>query len=432
MIIRAVGNMISRKCPFATLNLGKNFGEKVTIMSSKVKAVLEENGEFVQSHETSDSTVTSKNAGDSKIKSIVDGLKSFVNKPNDGTADQIKSEEQVYTFDNLREALINFKTQKDYFDFYEKNSKLLSYDLNVLLLFFDYYSEFLELKTIESSSKKPFNLPPILSHSEDSDEILSSILKIVSNKLSEYSLDPFLTLSFFESLQKIKDASNISLSSNEVYIILQYLVLRTNFLKQIKTRHYPVILKNLEFLFTNPKAVVDAEEIYERIEYEVILEIKRLHSNCVSEINESGNSKGKKGYLANTKLTEYLHKNPELLVELNLIEIFYYFAKNSEGSTEFYEIMAPLLTANLEDYLTSDIKTLVQVYYSIVLVMNTVCKTKNLENLAKYIEKAIEAETNNADNKDFENALLQEHTFLRDMLKWALNNRNKTSLENRI
>lgn len=154
---------------------------------------------------------------------------------------------------------------------------------------------------------------------------------------------------------------------NQIMLKFQYLILRTHFLKNIEYKYFPIILKAFENFFKeDSQTTVDPEEVFEKLEYEILLYLNDRHNVYLSEydsINSSNinnnsnsinNSNSNKKHNNLVKLTSFkdflLQQNNTSLLFLfkdNIIESFILIAKNLEGSLEFYEAIIYMLHANI-------------------------------------------------------------------------------------
>jgi hypothetical protein len=275
--------------------------------------------------------------------------------------------------DKIRRERIDFTALKslssdlEYRNFYEMNKNNFEGDIESKLLFLDYYSSYIN----ETGLKSSF-----------SQSILSNIEEHIPN------LEKFHLLSLIESLQKLD-----FYDENKIWIRIEHILLSTSFLKTIPITYFSLILKAIQPFFSIKNTTISAEEIFETIEYNLILKLKEE-----SKSNE-GNLK-----LENNKITQ-------------IVELFVLFAKNLEGSKELYSMLIEKFFTS-EDLLTifkNNQEYLINMYIStVILIENVDKKCKILNKLLSDIELIFSTQS----------LKTQQLSDLLPILHWALEKRN--------
>ena len=499
----------------------KNLCDIKIKMSPNIKKILNSEEDDIKK------IYTNKYKNNDKINTKInnneeDYIHIYENHENENINTNIKS------VDDLKKQLLLLKTRKDYIIFYLKNNKQLKIlNPSIILLFFDYYSDFIYKEVIKENNVKienkikyvklnrknyndttlvndfaisnkdinEFILNNKINHKEI-DIITEDITKFFLSKITDYEFDNILIISLIESSNKIKTSLDIVINEKELLLKIQYLILRTNFLKEIPVNYYYLLLKVFEDYF-NRESSIDSEEVFEKIEYEIINFIKNQHSLNTAKHKDNKNTKitiknKKKNqqYLSNIysynsltlnlkeksslkislfkkffksffktnsndSIYDFLIDNNDILIEYNLLECYILFAKNAEGSHELYNYFSYLIKPNLHVMLNNKYNNIfytendnydklnrdvfIQVYYSSVIALNKVCNSKHFLRMIKYLEYLIYNEVysksnynNNNNNNDFKEWLAINNVYNSKMLLWSLNNRKKYDIYNKL
>lgn len=250
------------------------------------------------------------------------------------------NKENFFDDDELRE-LTNLK---HFVDFYNKNKKFISNELGKKLIFLEYYSEF-----IEKIPKSKLNGIDFIKFnkvvSNDVREVDLQILK--SNSLFVLSLIESLNkLDFFPG-NKIEESNSNNLS--KLWIHFEYMILRTDFLKTIHFTNFDILLKTFQTFFMIKNTTISSEEIFETIEYEIIIQLRSSKETFLPSQIE------------------------------RLAEIYTLFGKNLEGSEELYNIFIEkvLTKENLEQINKFSINLFTAVCFSSVLIQTYIVPKSN-------------------------------------------------------
>lgn len=254
-----------------------------SISESDIKANISDFGAAVRNNLLS--TFLNKNSND--LESEVENI-NFLDRENQANENNEET--------NLSELLGNFKSFAE-FDFYlENNKQKLANENEILLLYFDYLAEFnLKIKNLKlnnfskDTETEGFTINAETNLTRVSSEldrincfsIIEKIINLIEEKL--LSLDPFLIISFIESLHKSR-----YYSSNKIWIKLEYILLRTNMLRNISMDYYFIISNAFEYYFNREDSTILADEIFELIEYNFILSMKETQTEKVflNKLNE--------------------------------------------------------------------------------------------------------------------------------------------------
>lgn len=334
-------------------------------------------------------------------------------------------ENVILNMNNLITFIEKFKFNNDYENFYLSHIKQFHKHLPLILLFLEYYCTYLinDIKVKSRSHidyiKKTTNKIEENHHYTTLEEskvnfdenitifdpsaknmshlrsnlknniIIYDIVYFVNEELNS-SIDPFLLLSFIESIYKLKNLGafidldnknfshrknnilnffnsniskdedsnkktsqklNIEFLFNSVVLKIQMYVLNNNFLRKISFSHYYLILNLFSTYFKIQDSTIDSEEIFEKVEYEVILFIKEKYKSSLEEANSKVNIESKmekKIYSINEYLTNSSILTSIWLFKDNFIEIFLLMAKNLEGSKIFYEYFTHIISSHLK------------------------------------------------------------------------------------
>jgi len=273
--------------------------------------------------------------------------------------------------------------------YFTGNKNLFEVNDEITLLFFDYFTEFSAQEKQNIYNKKHENNQIIQCELQEVldkiNNMIEKIICVLDNRL--LSLDPFLLISFIESLWKINYYSN-----NKIWIKLEYILVRTNLLRNISMDFYYIVLKAFEGFFNREDSTILPDEIFEVVEYNSILTFKDAEGQKLfKKVNEklivfdknfnySLDKYKKEGLifpLINTSKNRKISflnanniKNPNqnifimrnckeeddspfqefseiesfhLKYFFNLCETFCCFAKNLEGSQDFYKFFIELI-----------------------------------------------------------------------------------------
>lgn len=367
----------------------------------------------------------------SKAKELIDSI--------ERTEDNRKEEVKLNSYeDDLNEDIKSFNTKLDFEEYFVKHKSFLSNNNHNMLLLLDYYSTFIETEALNITSQQSKYKYPSEVYTQRLD-LLDDISVIFNESIKKSESDPFLVLSFLESVYKIRKSLDLYSSQyiNEVLLTIQYLILRTGFLKQIEIKHYPILLTSYEDYF-NIKSTIDVEEVFEKIEYEIILFIKSEHEKYIESQSISSNNNKNKGF--KLKIHDFLKIRYEILEIYSLIDCFLIFSKNLEGSNELYEYFCCMLDSYIDVIIKSKIERVIEIYYCLVLVYYNVSSIKNIDRLLVkiegfirlYIKESCKKSDESEENEYMKKKLNSIDTCYIDLLKWGLNKRKLFELEYKI
>ena len=276
---------------------------------------------------------------------------------------------------NFDDKLFELDNLMDLQNFYHNNKTIVNTHPDKKILFLDYYS---------TRANQLLNI----SHDNFNKQFLKEIISDI--KIEELkSLDNLYVLSLMESLSNLDYYPNMNAEDSKLWISLEYLLQGTNFIKNVSIENYGIILKAFQQFFMINDSTISPEEIYESIEYQLILKLR----------NEDDNLKD--------------------IIKMNLfklIEIYVLFAKNLEGSLELYNLFITKILTK-ENLKLIDYNNLVELYFSSIIVYVNVCpKSKVINNFLKDLDEILIK-----DNKIRKNEMTLENE---DILKWCFNQRN--------
>jgi hypothetical protein len=283
---------------------------------------------------------------------------------------------------------LNLLTNFDSFNnFYSNYENILENDIEKKLYFLDYYSTFIE----QEQNLKKFELK------EDIYKNLADKIYMTLRLAEVKTLNNIYILSLIESLNKMNYYGN---TVGKLWITLEYIILRTDFLKNIPITNYSIILKAFQpfFMFKDTTTTISAEEVFEAVEYQIILRLK-----SIKEID-----------------IENLQK---------YIEIYILFGKNMEGSVELYsKLINNLFSAkNLDNLITIYPELFISMYFSSVLIKIYVITRKNkiFDNFLNTLEEILTTKFRDK-TIDFKNINLniEKNSNIGDMLNFCFNKRN--------
>jgi hypothetical protein len=273
--------------------------------------------------------------------------------------------ENFFDDEELREST----NLKNFVDFYNKNRKFISIELEKKLIFLEYYSEFIE------------NIPK----SKLNDLDFLNFNKIISKDLSEIDLqilksNSLFVLSLIESLNKLdffpgnsfEDSNSHNLS--KLWIQIEYMILRTDFLKTLHFTNFDILLKTFQKFFMIKNTTISSEEIFESIEYEIIIQLKNF----------------KQVFL------------PSQIERLS--EIYTLYGKNLEGSAELYNIFIEKVFTkeNIEQINKYSINLFTAVFFSSVLIQTYIMPSSN-KKFQKFLSEMKEISEKAPNNKILKN-----------------------------
>jgi len=281
--------------------------------------------------------------------------------------------------DDYSSLFLSFDSVEKFNSYYIKNKVQLENNFEILLLFLDYFTDFckknkhnilIREKEENKTSRDEFNI-----FVAQSNTLIDNIVIILEEKL--LTLDPFLLISLIESLYKIKYFSN-----NKIWVKLEYILLRTNLLRNISIDFYYIILKAFECFFNREDSTILADEIFEVVEYNTILiskdsenenPFKKLLENfkgfenyffsalerfkkegeiftliqasITKQTNRINNNLNQNILIINNNSPKFKSsedfceiENFHLKYFFNICEMYYCFAKNLEGSQDLYRL----------------------------------------------------------------------------------------------
>lgn len=283
--------------------------------------------------------------------------------------------------------LKNFNKEEEFNNFYAENKNYIDTNLELSLLFLEHFSDYNYNLSYEKKLNKNIENIPI-------DLLFFNLEKDLLN------LDAIYVLSLLESLYKLN-----YYSQNKIWIKIQYIILKTDFVKNIELEYHFIILKAFQNFFNISETTVSVEEIFEAIEYHTILKLKQIKKYNLDE---------------NTMA--------------NIIELYVLFCKNLEGSEELYSLMIDkILLQNTQNIFMFNPELLVNIYFSTNMLHISTKKTKKfifnrnkndkLNDLLRSIEKLINEKI--ADNKinTMFKTYLNNNPAIFELLKYTIDKR---------
>jgi len=260
---------------------------------------------------------------------------------------------------------------------YETNKSVFERDLEFTLLFLDIYAS----KFDQGQNIEYFEIAK--------NKLVMSIISQVEERILD--IDPFFILSFFETITKFKHFDN------KLWLKFEYILIQTNFIYEIDIKYYHLLLKGFENFFSRAKeSVIPTEEIFEFIENQLIINIKRL-------ITE-----------------EKLYSSIDLK---NLIDNYIIFGKNLEGSRDLFDLLIKTIREH-RNFKKTSLDCLICVYFVSILIESNVYSNKTLTSFIKSLESLI----NSNDVNNFEETFKQDNQ-VKYLFKWSvLRKQNKEML----
>lgn len=297
-----------------------------------------------------------------KVKEILQNNNPFTLNSSKNTDSQESRVKGFLNTDDLAQTLKQFTTYEQFRSFLSQNTQELQQDMQLSLLYLDFLADM--------HNKTP---------SQSDVSFASPLIDSLTESLSV--MDPFYIVSLIESLSKLQHNRQ-----DKIWLKLQYLILRTDLVSKLDLKMHKIILKAFEgfFAYKVSSGTVDPEEVYEKVEYEILLRT------------------------ANTK---------ESL--LDCCEVFLLFGKNLEGSSALYLKLLERIYFGLEEIFTKDKVLYVQIYYTTILIQDFVFYRKNrLERVLKQQEKLIISKFD-----DFVKGITHNELYI-TMAIWSLDRRN--------
>jgi hypothetical protein len=316
-------------------------------------------------------------------------LKFFYRLPSHGISSTESLNSNLEMFDEKLCELENISELKN---FYSQNKNIVDSYLEKKLLFLDYYTNFASDEQIDFTRN-------ILS------EIKIENLKVLEN---------MYILSLLESLYNLDYYPYEDSDSNcsKLWIGLEYLIIGTNFINNLSIENYGIILQAFQKFFTIKDSTISPEEIFESLEYQIIMGLKKNKIENNSGINPDQNKSLKSKF----------------------VQIFTLFGKNLEGSLELYSL---LIEKYLKDRKDFSLEELVSLYFSSICINMYVCqKAKLIENFLTNIESDIENRFRKIKEIQAKNVFVSEEEKYKnhlseaskDVLQWCFEVRNKNIL----
>jgi len=258
---------------------------------------------------------------------------------------------------------------------YNSNKNIFERDLELTMLFLDIYSSKVsESKTLNDEEITKNKLIMIL---------ISEVDKVL------LTMDPFLILSFFETITKFK------YFNNQLWMRFEYILIKTNFIHEIEIKYYHLLLKGFENFFSK-ESVIPTEEIFEFIENNFIIKMKTL--------------------IKEAKLYSAIDLK-------SLIENYIIFGKNLEGSRDLFDLLIKCIQEH-KGFRHIKLEDLICIYFVSLLIESNVYKNKALSFFINSLETLINMNEVNL----FEN-LFKKDSQLKYLFKWSvLKKQNKDLL----
>jgi len=222
---------------------------------------------------------------------------------------------------------------------FKNNQNIIDNYIEKRILFLDYFSTLIKNQEIDENSN---------SKKEEMIKELFAGIKIENFK----SVDKIFILSLLESLHSLNMYPYEQSEISKLWIGLESLILGTNFLKNISLENYTIILKAFQIFFSIKDSTISAEEIFECVEYQIILTLKPEDPKI--EINN---------------LERYA-------------ELFILFAKNLEGSEELYSLFIQKIFTkeNMKFIQLNNLGLLVELFFSLICITKYVCSKNKFIN----------------------------------------------------
>jgi hypothetical protein len=286
-------------------------------------------------------------------------------------------ENKIINDENYAEGLSNLNSFTNYENFYLEHEDYIEKNIEKKLLYLENYSNFNYHNEFINDDRKfdnNFNFRKILLNKLQNNEILKSDL----------TSKPIYILSIIESLYKLDYYED-----NKIWIILEHTILRTDFLKNITIDYFYIILKAFQKFFLISESTIHPEEIFENVEYNTIIHLK--------------------------KNTTYQWSN----ININIIELYNMFSVNFEGSLELYHLFIDkILLPNMNLIFQNDLEMFIKIYFTTVMITLQNDKDKKINYFASVLE----------DKLNDKNSILCKKADQLDnfpLLKWAMSKRNK-------
>lgn len=187
---------------------------------------------------------------------------------------------------------------------------------------------------------------------ENLEILMENEINVLAEQFGE--LDGIHLLSLMESLAKLSLTRNM-----KIWIKLEAVVLKTQFLNLINIDFFPLIAESFQIFFEISDSTINVEEIFEEIELKAILRF------------ENNND------LENLSLDKAIH-------------LFVVFAKNLEGSKDFYEhLLKKFLSAKNLSRILNDKENSAVLLFATNLIEKSVYKSKNLKVFKNLLESQI-------------------------------------------
>ncbi len=319
-------------------------------------------------------------------KSFIQGIKKFSKFPR-----KLYSTSTLNTdFNHDLKQLNNINL---FIDFYKNYQNPIEQEIDKKLLYMDYLSSYYKNNIL--------SIAPNLKSQLYSDVLTVTIQKLNTNTHKLKSLDDIYKLSLMESLMNLNFYPDIG-GDSKLWITLEYFILRTNFLENIPIENYNLILKSFQKFFVIENVTISAEEIFEKVEYQIILRLK-------SGLN-------------------YDKFSQDQL--LSFLEIFILFAKNLEGSREMYNIFLEKILTKKNLIKLSKISinkpALIGFYFALININLVVDKkNKNVKNLLYDMDNLmVEYFRQNKIKNNIKSDDNEINKTSESVLIWCLNKRN--------
>lgn len=183
-----------------------------------------------------------------------------------------------------------------------------------------------------------------------------------------------------------ESGSNIS----KLWIYFEYMILRTDFLKTIHFTNFDILLKAFQNFFMMRNTTISAEEIFEAIEYELIIQIKNHNEKFYPSQIEK------------------------------LAEIYVIYGKNLEGSLELYNLFIQkiLTRENLKQLSKYSSNLFTVIFFSSVLIKTFVIPSSN-KNFQKFLESIEEIFENIHNNQEMKSLFCESKIDAQIISNWC-------------